>query len=69
MQTNMRIGVTSGLRGYFAVLYDNDGPIESGIGSYKNWEGAAIEALDWAQAEGVPVDASVQKFKDNGFNL
>ena len=46
------IGVTSGLRGYFAVLYDEAGPITSGIGSYETPEAAAEEARDWAVSEG-----------------
>jgi hypothetical protein len=46
------IGITNGLRGYFAVLYDECGPIQSGIGSYETPEGAADEARDWAVSEG-----------------
>lgn len=51
-----RIGVTQGMRGWFAVLYDEEGPINSGIGSYATPQGAHEEALEWAQAEGVPCD-------------
>jgi hypothetical protein len=47
----MRIGVTNGLRGYFAVAYDELGPIQSGVGSYRTAEQAAEEAYDWAMSE------------------
>ncbi len=46
-----RVGVTSGLRGYFAVLYDQDGPIQSGVGSYKSAKEAMVEAREWAESE------------------
>ena len=51
-----RVGVTHGLRGWFAVLYDEAGPIQSGIGSYETPEGAAQEARDWAISEGIPYE-------------
>ncbi len=54
-----RIGVTHGLRGWFAVLYDEAGPILAGIGSYETREGAEKEALDWARSENRPVDFPV----------
>lgn len=54
--TTLRVGVTCGLRGYFAVLYDKDGPIQTGIGSYKTRDGAILEAKDWAKAEGLIAD-------------
>lgn len=53
-----RVGVTHGLRGYFAVLYDQDGPIQSGVGSYETPDGAYREARDWAISEGIPYDSS-----------
>lgn len=56
MITNMRIGITHGLRGYFVVLYDKDGPIQSGFGSYKTREEAIPEAKDWSQSESIPLD-------------
>jgi hypothetical protein len=46
------LGVTQGLRGWFAVLYDSDGPIQTGIGSYSTAEGASKEAIEWWEAEG-----------------
>lgn len=51
-----RIGVTNGLRGYFAVMYDSEGPIMTGIGSYKSSEEAWAEAITWAKAENIPHD-------------
>ena len=51
------VTVTHGLRGHFAVLmyYDEAGgywePWQSGIGSYKDRDGAAREAREWAEAE------------------
>lgn len=51
-----RIGVERGVRGYFAVMYDGDGPTHTGIGSYDTPEGARGEARDWSMAEGVPTD-------------
>jgi hypothetical protein len=51
-----RIVVTSGLRGYFAAMVDDDGPIMSGIGSYATAAGAAIEARMWAEAEELPFE-------------
>jgi len=54
------------MRGYFAVLYDDAGPIISGIGSYDTWEGAAYEAMDWADSDTVPMDFSVRQFKESG---
>lgn len=47
------VTVTHGMRGYHAVLCDNDGPITSGCGSYETPEDAAGEARDWAEADGL----------------
>jgi hypothetical protein len=51
------IEVTSGMRGFFAVmLWDGMGfaePWETGMGSYDTAEKAAVEARMWAEAEGV----------------
>lgn len=58
---SMRIGVTYGLRGYFAVLYDTEGAIQSGIGSYETEDGAKEEAYEWSCAEGVPLDFNYLK--------
>lgn len=48
----IHFGVSYGLRGWFAVVYDNDGPIQSGIGSYNTEFEAWAEAYDWAVSEG-----------------
>lgn len=51
------IDTTFGMRGYFAVMmWDGmgfDEPWETGIGSYETAEQAAIEAREWAEAEGL----------------
>jgi hypothetical protein len=52
----VKVGVTSGMRGFFTVLYDADDPIQSGIGSYRTYSEAYDEAVDWAKEEGVQVD-------------
>jgi hypothetical protein len=55
--STLRIGVTSGLRGYFAVLYNlEEGPIQTGIGSYKTAEEAWQEAEAWARADGYQLE-------------
>jgi hypothetical protein len=46
-----KISVTSGMSGYFAVMWDNDGAIQTGIGRYATAEEAAVEAREWAEAE------------------
>ena len=53
----IRFGVTYGMRGFFAIIYDNDGPIQSGIGSYSSGKEAAIEAIEWAESENYPIEA------------
>jgi hypothetical protein len=53
----VKVGVSSGMRGFFAVLYDDNGPIESGSGSFGTYGGAYDEAVAWAKAEGLQVDA------------
>jgi hypothetical protein len=52
----LRLSVSSGMGGYFAVLYDGDGPIQTGVGYYTTPEEAAKEAEDWARAEGIAMD-------------
>lgn len=52
------VTVTSGMRGYFAVLmhWHEDGfwePMQTGDGSFKTRAGAVPEALAWASAEGL----------------
>lgn len=47
------VTVTHGLRGHFAVLIENEMPVQSGIGSYPTPDEAAAEGLDWARCEGI----------------
>ena len=54
-----KIGITKGMRGYFAVMYDEDGPIQSGIGSYATHDEAISESREWDIAEEIPTDMSV----------
>lgn len=51
-----RIGVSYGLRGWFAVLYDDEGPIQSAPGSFATEREAHEDAKAWGRAEGLPVD-------------
>ena len=60
-----RIGITHGLRGWFAVLYDDDGPIQSGIGSYRTPEEAKREAIDWARTERLWTDFDRSEYERN----
>lgn len=63
----IRFGATHGMRGHFAVMYDNEGPIQSGIGSYTNSREAWIEAAEWAEAEDYPREA--QKCREHAANI
>ena len=58
---SMRIGVTRGLRGWFAVMYDTRTmePEATGFGSYATAVEAAQEAAGWAAAEEIPVEAGI----------
>ena len=49
------ITVSKGIAGYFALLADKDGPIQTGIGRYKEREKACREARHWAQIEHLPL--------------
>lgn len=42
-----------GMSGYFAVLMDSDGIIQTGIGRYEDELEAEKEAREWAEAEGI----------------
>lgn len=57
--TKIQFGVTHGLRGWFAIMYDDEGPIQSGIGSYDTPAEAWKEAAEWADSEGYPVQAEM----------
>jgi hypothetical protein len=56
MNKQVRIGVTFGLRGYFAVMYDDDGPIQTSPISCKTFDAAVADAKTWAQSEGLEYD-------------
>jgi len=45
--------VASGMRGYFAILYDleTNECVQTGIGSYATKREALEEAADWAECE------------------
>lgn len=46
----IKIGATSGMRGHFPVMYDNDGPIDTGF-TCKDHQTTIQAAIDWAKAE------------------
>jgi hypothetical protein len=56
----VKIGVTSGMSGHFAVMYDDDGPINTGVGRYKTRKEAVQEARDWSRANEVPLEDSLK---------
>lgn len=64
---NISFQVTHGMRGWFAVMLDkNTGePLHTGIGSYATSEEAAIEAAEWAEAEGFTAEAERLKKEYN----
>lgn len=43
------------MRGWFAVLFDDEGIIQSGYGSHPDLDGAWREAIEWATAENLPL--------------
>lgn len=49
------ITIRYAMRGWIAVLMDDDGAVETGIGAYSTPAGAMNEARDWAAAESLPV--------------
>jgi hypothetical protein len=67
----MRMTVTHGMRGHFAVLVwwnpEYGGfwePWNSGIGSYKTADGAKREAEQWAKDEGVEFSMKLGRPKE-----
>ncbi len=66
LSRNHRISVTQGMSGYFAVLmaeFSDDGgrnwcwePDGTGFGRYRTSEEAELEAIDWAEAEDLPLE-------------
>jgi hypothetical protein len=47
-------GIAHGLRGWFAIVYDDAGPILTGLNSFDNEYSAYVEAVEWALCEGTP---------------
>lgn len=65
----MTIGISEGIGGHYAVLYDSDGPIQTGLGRYPTPLEAAQEAQGWAEAERLPLERRVRDMlmlPDNG---
>lgn len=46
----VRFGTSHGMRGSFSMMYDKDGPIQTGM-TAKNYEQARKDAIAWAKAE------------------
>lgn len=62
----IKIGITSGMRGYYAVMYDDiEGPIHTGVGSYATPQEAEEEAREWAAAENLPCDCKRKTIYDH----
>jgi hypothetical protein len=57
--------VTHGLRGWFAIMVDKDGPVQSGIGSYATAKEAERETADWARSEGLPSGALLSRKRNH----
>ncbi len=49
---SLHYGVGKGMRGYYAMLHNEEEVIQTGIGSFGNPIEAYEEAMDWARAEG-----------------
>ena len=50
MAGKIMFGITSGMRGRFPVMYDDDGPIQTGS-TCKDFKECKTEAIEWAKAE------------------
>lgn len=50
MPGKIMFSTTSGLRGMFAVMYDDDGPIQTGE-TCKNFQHCKNDAIAWAKSE------------------
>ena len=46
----IKIGIKTGMRGIFPYMYDEEGPIMSGL-TCKNYKEAKIQAIAWAKAD------------------
>jgi hypothetical protein len=60
MKAPLKVGVTKGIRGWFAVLIDtSEGypeAVQTGSGSYATESEARSEARAWADAEGIETE-------------
>ena len=50
MAGKIRFGTTSGLRGMFPVMYDDDGPIQTGP-TCRTFQQCKDTAIEWARIE------------------
>lgn len=50
MAGKIRFSTTSGMRGIFPVMFDDDGPIQTGS-TCKNFQQCKNAAIAWAKAE------------------
>ncbi len=53
------VGVTQGMCGWTAVLYDSEGPIVNWGVYHNDREDAAQDARDWAEADGLELEAGL----------
>ena len=60
MKQYPRIGITSGMRGMFPVMYDEEGPIMTGM-TCKTQKQLRVVAISWARAEEIPCDVADEK--------
>ena len=53
MTINPIFQVSNGMRGYYAIVYDENTSecIQTGIGSYETYKEALLEAAEWAYCE------------------
>lgn len=56
MSGKITIGVTHGLRGFFAFVHDDIEPIQSSPFSFETSEEAWKDAEQWSKAEEIPLD-------------
>lgn len=53
------------MSGYFAITYDDNGPIDTGIGRYSTSGPAEDEAREWAFGENLPLDPSIPRKEES----
>lgn len=59
LEGGRRIGISRGMAGWFAVKYDSEGAIQTGVGHYARAGEAHEEAQGWAISEMLPLDPLV----------